>query len=152
MEVYFQFSKHSWNFYKFNNFDFVLVWQFGMIEKSPDSELYPPKRSARSAGTHSQTGSTNPTPPNWFPNFPKDPYSVFGPQMPLVPPNSTLPLHIPTGIGWKAYQWTMHLDLKRLGNHCKGCSCTKNQHDAIQHYVKAATSKNFKFGIFELKF
>ena len=62
-----------------------------MIEKSPDSELYPPKRSARSAGTHSQTGSTNPTPPNWFPNFSKDPYSVFGPQMPLVPP--TPPYH-----------------------------------------------------------
>ena len=93
-----------------------------------------------------------PPPPRLVSKFLKGPLFSFWATDALSSPYSTLPLHIPTGIGWKAYQWTMHLDLKRLGNHCKCCSCTKNQHDAIQHYVKAATSKNFKFGIFELKF
>ena len=33
----------------------------------------------------------------------------------------------------------MQLDLKKQGSHCKACSCTKTQHDAIQYNVKEAT-------------
>ena len=46
----------------------------------------------------------------------------------------------------------MQLDLTSQRSHLKGCSCTKDQHDAIQHDVKEAISQAFKFGILEVKF
>ena len=60
-------------------------------------------------------------------------------------------IYTPTRIRWKAYQWTMQLDLKRLGSHCKGCGCTKNQHDAIQFNVKEAISQEFQIWNFRAK-
>ena len=90
-------------------------------------------------------------PPNWSVISWRVPLFSFLATDGLSPQNCILPLHIPTGIRWKAYQWTIHLDLKWLGSHCKGCSCTKNQQNVIQCNVKEATSQEFHIWNFRTK-
>ena len=101
-ECIYIFSKHSENFHKCNNSDFysvqmtsegfVLVWKFGIIDKSPYSELYLPGGVQAMQVLIPRQAALIP-PPTLVQNLSKDPLFSFLATDALSPPK----LHLTTG-------------------------------------------------------